>query len=466
MEKVKEIWDGLPAFRKRQVVLGVLGAAILFVFYQFVTGGETVERSSDDEEMSVRLTGGGARDLGIDALDARLRRIESEKEDLEAELEREIARREELEERRISDLEESHSQHISVLSNQLDQQMRILQRAGLADRSIEDIFQEFREEQPTTTAEQAVPVPQIPEDSEQPDREPEADRPDSEPEPQVSQPEPPAQQPQPSPGRNIWQDESSFQTESRPPEDGEDEAPTQTVSMSTITDEDRPAEEDADAAKEDEHVLHLTAGSILSGVLLTGLDAPTSATAQEQPHPALIRIQDEAILPNRFRSDIRECFALVGGYGSMSSERAYLRGETLSCISEDGEIFESGLSAYTVGEDGKAGVRGRLVSKQGAVVARSLQAGFMSGVAQAFDVNPVPRIRTNGGDTQEYERVMSSDAVQGAAVSGTSRALERIADYYLEMADQIFPVLEVDAGREVEMVVTNGFTIDFSEAYD
>ncbi len=33
-------------------------------------------------------------------------------------------------------------------------------------------------------------------------------------------------------------------------------------------------------------------------------------------------------MPNRFRADVRECFLIVSGYGDLSSERAYLRGET------------------------------------------------------------------------------------------------------------------------------------------
>ncbi|MDJ1478821.1 TraB/VirB10 family protein [Bacillus sp. LS15-K4] len=88
--------------------------------------------------------------------------------------------------------------------------------------------------------------------------------------------------------------------------------------------------------------------------MTTGLDAPTHESARREPFPALLRIQKEAILPNRFRADIKECFLIAAGYGDLSSERAYLRGETISCVREDGGVIETRLDSYAVGEDGKA----------------------------------------------------------------------------------------------------------------
>lgn len=209
--------------------------------------------------------------------------------------------------------------------------------------------------------------------------------------------------------------------------------------------------------------LNLPAGSIISGTLITGLDAPTHESARREPFPALLRIQKEAILPNRFRADIKECFLIAAGYGDLSSERAYLRGETISCVREDGGVIETRLDSYAVGEDGKAGIRGRLVSKQGQLVAKSMMAGFLQGLAGAFDVNPVPTIQTgNAGDTQLYQQVMSQEALQGAAIKGTGKALDRVAKFYLDMAENMFPVIEVDAARKIEVIVTRGASLSLA----
>lgn len=201
----------------------------------------------------------------------------------------------------------------------------------------------------------------------------------------------------------------------------------------------------------------LPTGTILSAVMLNGLDASTSSGAKSEPAPALLRVEKEAILPNRFSSDIRDCFILASGHGDLSSERAYLRGEYLSCIRNDGGVLETKFPSYVVGEDGKTGMRGRLVSKQGQVIARSLVAGFASGVSKAFDVTPVSVLdTTNVSGKVQYQSNYDTGMLQGAAAQGASRALEKVADFYLKMAEQIFPVVEITAGRHINVIVSAG----------
>lgn len=202
----------------------------------------------------------------------------------------------------------------------------------------------------------------------------------------------------------------------------------------------------------------LNAGSILSGVLLNGLDAPTGQNARKDPFPVTMRIQKDALLPNLFTADVKECVLTLSGYGDLSAERAYLRTELLSCITESGQIIETSLDGYANGEDGKAGLRGRLVSKNGQLIAKSLMAGFFSGMSEAFDVNPVPVINTTGsfGNNQQYQDVYSPELLKSAGVKGASSGLDRIAQYYMNMAEQIYPVIEIDALRKVDVFLTRG----------
>lgn len=202
--------------------------------------------------------------------------------------------------------------------------------------------------------------------------------------------------------------------------------------------------------------LYIPAGSIISGYLVTGLDAPTSEKAKTEPFPVLIAIDKSTLLPNNFRADLKECMVLAAAYGDMSSERVYMRAESLNCIMDSGRSFELELSGYAAGSDGKAGLRGRLVSRQGRLIARSLTAGFLEGLAGAFDVNPVPTINTTGTGRVEYDSVYSSRALTGASIKGTSKALERIADFYMRLADNMFPFLEIDASRRVDLILTQG----------
>lgn len=215
-------------------------------------------------------------------------------------------------------------------------------------------------------------------------------------------------------------------------------------------------ETDGSAEDEQDNGVYMPAGSILTGTLVTGMDAPTGSGARKEPFPALLRIKHEAILPNRFRADVRECFVIVGGYGDLSSERAYLRGESISCIRNDGQVVESALNSFTVGEDGKAGLRGRLVSKQGQMLAKSLTAGVLQGFASAFGKAPVPTLSLEATNTPLYQQAFSNDALQSGAVTGVGSAFDRLAQFYIDQAEGMFPVIEVDAGREVEIVMISG----------
>ncbi len=226
--------------------------------------------------------------------------------------------------------------------------------------------------------------------------------------------------------------------------------------------DDEPSEKDDDSGFQ----TYLPATAIMSGVFVSGMDAPTSQNARQDPYPALIRIKKDAILPNRFRADIRECGMLAAGFGELSSERAYFRSEVITCIRDDGAVFESPIDSFAVGEDGKAGVRGRLVTKQGQYLAKALTAGFLQAASQLFSVQNIPTINVNRegstNNTTPYQQVMSSTALQGAAIAGVGGSLERLADFYMKMANDLFPVIEIDPGRSVDFIVKKGVTLKFS----
>ena len=205
-----------------------------------------------------------------------------------------------------------------------------------------------------------------------------------------------------------------------------------------------------------ENLFKLPATSILTGTLITGLDAPTGAQAQGEPLPVLLRLKKEAILPNRFKADVRECFALLGAYGDLSSERAHMRGETMSCVLNDGTILEQPLKAFAVGEDGKEGPRGRLVRREGTFIARALLVGFLEAAANAFDNNQVAVI--GGGGSLDVDGAQAAATSLGGAAAGS--ALGRVADWYIDQAFQLFPVIEIDAGREIDVVLTGTFEMN------
>ena len=197
---------------------------------------------------------------------------------------------------------------------------------------------------------------------------------------------------------------------------------------------------------------------MVRAVMLGGLDAPTGGQAQDQPLPVMLRITDLGILPNHFRANVKDCFAVGQAYGDISSERAYIRLVTLSCIRKDGQALEVAVQGHVYDETGKLGVRGQLVSKQGQILANALLAGVVSGIGRGIQYNTSTTTITPFGNA-----VTQADAggeFKAGLAEGVGSAMDRLANYYIKLAEQVFPVIEVDAQRAVDLAFTKGIDLD------
>lgn len=200
----------------------------------------------------------------------------------------------------------------------------------------------------------------------------------------------------------------------------------------------------------------IPAGAFAKAVLIGGVDASTSITAQKDPRPVLLRVTDNGNLPRRFKSDLKACHVLASSYGDLSSERVYMRLEKLTCTERlTGEISETEVSGYIVGEDGRAGVRGIVADRAGPMLRNSFAAGFLSGMSNffgaqqqkaAFPVSPLGQ--SNALDAKQM--------LGAGAAQGTSNALDKYAEFFIKRAEQLQPVLQIAAGRAVDIVFTQG----------
>ena len=91
------------------------------------------------------------------------------------------------------------------------------------------------------------------------------------------------------------------------------------------------------------------------------------------------------------------------------------------------------------------------------VAANALLAGVVSGIGQGFSqanttysTSPLGSVATASG----------GDAYRAGIGSGVGKALDRLAQYYIKLAENTFPVIEVDAGRQIDVVITKGVRID------
>ena len=205
--------------------------------------------------------------------------------------------------------------------------------------------------------------------------------------------------------------------------------------------------------------LSMTAGSFFEGVLINGMDAPTSSVTVKNPVPAMVRVKTDAILPNLRRTDVRECFLVISGHGVLATERAVMRTETLSCVLDNDKIVEAKIEGWIVGEDGKVGMRGRLVSKQGQMIAKALVGSMISNIGRAMSPMAVPQLNINPGSTQTTQTGDFETALEGGALRGFADTSKMVAQFYLDMAKEMFPVVEIDAGRKVTVMLIKGFEL-------
>ncbi|MCG6418409.1 hypothetical protein K6U51_10210, partial [Vibrio fluvialis] len=85
--------------------------------------------------------------------------------------------------------------------------------------------------------------------------------------------------------------------------------------------------------------------------------------------------------------------------------------------------------------------------------AKSLLAGVASGIGSSI--------------SQQYQQVSTSalgnvttidpnKALESGLATGTSNALEKIADFYIARANETYPIIEVDANRIGEIILLGG----------
>lgn len=203
---------------------------------------------------------------------------------------------------------------------------------------------------------------------------------------------------------------------------------------------------------------YLPAGSFAAATLISGVEAFTGGTAQSQPQPIVIRVDENAILPNNAGYKIKGCHVLASVYGDLSSERVFGRTSTLTCVdSNDRLVLSEEVEGNLIDSDGKNGIRGEIQDRQGAKLARSLLAGFAQGMASAFGSAQNTTIQGAAGLTT----ALTGSSFKAAGYGGAGKATEQLAEFYMKQAETTMPIIAVDAGRKISVLFTKSKSLKF-----
>jgi conjugal transfer pilus assembly protein TraB len=201
---------------------------------------------------------------------------------------------------------------------------------------------------------------------------------------------------------------------------------------------------------------YLPAGSYAPAVVLSGADAATNVVDRENPIPVLFRITGPAVTAaagggRGLRINIEGCTVQGSAIGDLSSERVRVRLLSLTCVRRDGAIMESEISGYMVGA-GKAGVRGRVVSREGPMVANAALAGALEGLASVAS--------SQGEADTETVQEMTRQALAAAGAGSLETAATTLSNYYVNRAEQYQPVIALNGGTNVELVFMEGVSLE------
>ena len=204
--------------------------------------------------------------------------------------------------------------------------------------------------------------------------------------------------------------------------------------------------------------------SFMEAGLLTGFNALTSGRGQGNTEPLLIKIQKPAILPNDVRARLDGCFIIAEAFGDLAKERADIRLITLSCVSKEGKsVIDSKIKGFVTDEDGKVGLSGRVVSKMGANIARSFIAGIFKGIGDGLSYSSVSTSTSGLGVTTGVINTDSDTLTRNALGSGLSEGADTLAKFYLDLAKQTGPVIEVKPGKKITAVISEGINLEIKE---
>jgi conjugal transfer pilus assembly protein TraB len=213
----------------------------------------------------------------------------------------------------------------------------------------------------------------------------------------------------------------------------------------------------ASSSKKKNRTIYLPPG-FMKARLLTGIDALASRDATSNPEPIIARVQAPAVLPNEVKANLAGCFVIGNATGSLAKERVEIQLVSLSCVDFDEHaIVDQPVKGFFVDTDGKKGLSGKVVTRAGATLARAFIAGTISGISQSVESTFGSTSTSALGSVRTLD---AGDAAKTGIAGGLSKSSEKLTDFYLDLARQAGPIVEVGAAKDVVVVIQEGVTLE------
>lgn len=197
----------------------------------------------------------------------------------------------------------------------------------------------------------------------------------------------------------------------------------------------------------------IPAGTVVRCMLVSSADCSVGVQTSSDPNTVLLQPIANGKLPKKVQVALKGSRIIGTAVGNIASERVRIRTERLTLmLGSNGDFVDTSIAGFVSGEDGKEGIRGVVVDRSGAIITKAAFASFLQGVGQSVQAtlnNQTLEKISKVGDTQS---ILDVDTFRNAGIGGGNTALNKLAEYYIKRAEQLQPVIQVSAGRIVDVV--------------
>jgi conjugal transfer pilus assembly protein TraB len=214
---------------------------------------------------------------------------------------------------------------------------------------------------------------------------------------------------------------------------------------------------------------YIPAGSYVEAKMISGVDAGIGMTAEADPRQVLLRITGKLISAGYGKhylttDKLMGCIVQCQAVGDLSSEKAYLKPVVMTCAKDKESIIEIPVKGY-VSSNGKVGIRGEIVSREGDLVAKSFLAGVIGGVGSGASQFYEPGTAISNGFAVKTGNESVKNILGTGLGKGINDSSSRLSDYLIKRAEQYQPVISINEGVSVDLVFQEGFSMNEEDGH-
>ena len=230
-----------------------------------------------------------------------------------------------------------------------------------------------------------------------------------------------------------------------------------TSSISTLVDENQTRK-----SKSNFHIMK----GLVHATLLTGINAATfGGGSSRNPFPVLFSVDGDTFIANNEYETIEDCLIAGSATGNINTSRADVLLTEISCsgYNKAGKRvkIEKSLKGWAIGEDGTAGLSGRLLDSSGKVITKMIAIELIKSMSDMMVATAQPQGTAIGTATNPLAQQQSAgNRAQSTMGSGVSKGLDYVYEHYSEILSGMYPVISVRAGKKITLHLKGGEDIE------